>query len=123
MVASLPIVRDSLDAWGTLLNDYLAELEGRIAALEAVSGMTSPTLVHDNAENQVVDATADRVITSTTGSASVHHADIPFPIFHAPFHYEGLSDPGAVGAGKWWADTASLLLKRRNAGNSGWITF
>lgn len=42
---------------------------------------------------------------------------------HAPFHYIQTSDPGAVGVGLWWADTTNLLIKRRNAGNTGWDTY
>jgi len=42
---------------------------------------------------------------------------------HVPFHYIQPADPGAVGAGKWWADTTANLVKQRNAGNSAWVTF
>lgn len=42
---------------------------------------------------------------------------------HEAFHYVQASDPGAVGAGKYWLDTISApyALKRRNAGDSGWV--
>jgi hypothetical protein len=39
---------------------------------------------------------------------------------HVPM-YESASDPGAVGAGKWWFDTATVRIYRRNAGNSAWV--
>lgn len=43
---------------------------------------------------------------------------------HEAFHYVSASDPGAVGAGLYWLDTAAdpYVLKRRNAGNSAWVT-
>ena len=44
---------------------------------------------------------------------------------HVP-GYQQSSDPGAVGAGKYWVDTTSgtglWVLKARNAGDSGWET-
>jgi hypothetical protein len=38
MTAPLPIVGDSEDTWGDLLNTYLTELEGRIATTAASGG-------------------------------------------------------------------------------------
>jgi hypothetical protein len=37
------------------------------------------------------------------------------------FHYEQPTDPGAVGAGKWWADTANKRVGRRNDANDAWV--
>jgi len=34
----------------------------------------------------------------------------------------GASDPGALGAYTWWADTGNVLLKQRNATNTAWVT-
>jgi hypothetical protein len=39
------------------------------------------------------------------------------------FQYEQDTDPGAVGAGVWWADTLNHLIYLRNATNDGWISF
>ena len=39
------------------------------------------------------------------------------------FHYEQDTDPGAVGAGKWWADTTNLIISRRNASNTAWDVY
>src|SRR5687768_15468465 len=43
---------------------------------------------------------------------------------HEPMHYLQSTDPGAVGAGKWWLDTTVVtapILKMRNAADTGWI--
>ncbi|HEY3167259.1 MAG TPA: hypothetical protein VGK57_08525 [Candidatus Binatia bacterium] len=37
------------------------------------------------------------------------------------FHYEQPTDPGAVGAGKWWADTTNDRVGRRNDANTAWV--
>jgi hypothetical protein len=39
------------------------------------------------------------------------------------FHYEQPTDPGAVGAGKWWADTTpgAERVGRRNDANDAWV--
>lgn len=42
---------------------------------------------------------------------------------HAPFHYDQSTDPGAVGAGKWWHDSGPGTVKRRNDANSAWTTW
>lgn len=34
----------------------------------------------------------------------------------------GATDPGALGAYTWWADTGNNLLKQRNAADSAWVT-
>ena len=34
----------------------------------------------------------------------------------------GAAEPATMFAGQWWHDTATALLKRRNAANSAWIT-
>jgi hypothetical protein len=39
------------------------------------------------------------------------------------FDYEQATDPGAVGAGKWWADTANNRVGRRNDANTAWVYF
>lgn len=39
---------------------------------------------------------------------------------HNPFHYNQSSDPGSVGASKWWFDTANNRIRVRNAGNTAW---
>lgn len=43
---------------------------------------------------------------------------------HEPFHRVASSDPGAVGAGKYWLDTSvePYVLKRRNSGDTDWVT-
>lgn len=43
---------------------------------------------------------------------------------HEAFQYVAASDPGAVGAGKYWLDTSGdpYVLKRRNGTDDGWIT-
>ena len=38
MTAPLPVVGGSTDTWGTLLNEYLIEIEARISALESGVG-------------------------------------------------------------------------------------
>lgn len=52
------------------------------------------------------------------------HSSLTGTDLHEAFHYVQTSDPGAVGAGKYWLDTTSAPyeLKRRNAGNSAWVT-
>jgi hypothetical protein len=39
------------------------------------------------------------------------------------FHYEQPTDPGAVGAGKWWANTTpgAERVGRRNDANDAWV--
>lgn len=57
-------------------------------------------------------------ISTTEHGAVTDPADI-----HEAFHYVTSSDPGAVGAGKYWLDTTITSrpkLKRRNAGNTSW---
>lgn len=54
---------------------------------------------------------------------STLHSALTGTALHGPFQYEQDSDPGAVGAGKYWLDTNSgppRNLWRRNAGDSGW---
>lgn len=47
-----------------------------------------------------------------TGAIAIH-----------PAAYVQSSDPGAVGAAKFWVDTTTgFVLKKRNSGNSGWDT-
>lgn len=52
------------------------------------------------------------------------HSDLTGPTnLHEAFHYVQTSDPGAVGAGKYWLDTTGgspFTLKRRNAGDTNW---
>lgn len=50
------------------------------------------------------------------------HAQLSGLGLHQPFHYVQSTDPGAVGAGLWWNDLGSNTIKRRNTGNSAWIT-
>lgn len=54
---------------------------------------------------------------------SVKHSTLVTTALHRPFHYEQDSDPGAVGANKWWADTANQIIYRRNAANSAWVEY
>ena len=52
-----------------------------------------------------------------------NHADLTGDNLHESFHYVSDTDPGAVGAGKYWLDTTSapFTLKRRNDTDDGWI--
>ncbi len=52
------------------------------------------------------------------------HSSLTGLQLHEPFNYAQNSDPGAVGAGKYWLDTTTTpyVLKRRNGGNDGWVT-
>jgi hypothetical protein len=52
------------------------------------------------------------------------HSGLTGTNLHEAFHYVQTSDPGAVGAGKYWLDTTAspYVLKRRNSGNSAWVT-
>lgn len=52
------------------------------------------------------------------------HNTITGTELHEAFHYVSASDPGAVGANLYWLDTAAdpYVLKRRNSGNSAWVT-
>jgi hypothetical protein len=60
----------------------------------------------------------------------IQHSDITKQLNHQTFHYQQDTDPGAVGAGKWWLDTTVLTegeiqysrLKYRNDANDGWVT-
>lgn len=51
------------------------------------------------------------------------HRSLTGSNLHLPFHYEQTLDPGAVGAGKWWADLSNRQIKRRNSGNTNWDAF
>lgn len=55
---------------------------------------------------------------------TVLHSSLTGTELHESFHYVQTSDPGAVGAGKYWLDTTTspYVLKRRNAGDSAWVT-
>lgn len=48
------------------------------------------------------------------------HKDLAGDHLHQPFPYAQAGDPGAVGAGKWWFDTSTNILKLRNSTNTGW---
>lgn len=51
------------------------------------------------------------------------HSDLVGVDLHVPFHYIQSSDPGAVGAGKYWLDTTSepYLLYVRNGTDTDWV--
>lgn len=53
----------------------------------------------------------------------VIHNSLTNDELHESFHRVSTSDPGAIGAGKYWLDTSSTphKLKRRNAGNTAWV--
>lgn len=53
----------------------------------------------------------------------VSHRSLVGERLHEPFQYVQSTNPGAVGAGKYWLDTSSdpYVLKRRNPSNSSWI--
>jgi hypothetical protein len=40
---------------------------------------------------------------------------------HRPTHYQQATDPGAVGAWKWWLDTDDGKVYVRNAANTAWL--
>lgn len=52
----------------------------------------------------------------------VQHNALATTQLHDAFHYAQSSNPGAVGAGKYWLDTTSepFVLYRRNAGDTDW---
>src|SRR5581483_10199931 len=55
----------------------------------------------------------------------VGHAGLRGLDLHEFAHYVQPTDPGAVGPGLYWLDTSSAaiyVLRRRNAGNSAWVT-
>lgn len=47
--------------------------------------------------------------------------DINLALDSVASHFSGPSDPGAIGAYRFWADTTTGLLKLRNAANTAWI--
>lgn len=51
------------------------------------------------------------------------HRDLAGNSLHLPFHYVQTTDPGAVGAGKWWANTTNNTTNRRNDANTAWLSF
>lgn len=53
-----------------------------------------------------------------------NHNSLTGTALHVPFHYIQTSDPGAVGAGKYWLNTTSApyILSVRNAGDTAWVT-
>lgn len=55
--------------------------------------------------------------------ADVIHNTLADDELHEPFHRVASSDPGAIGANKYWLDTgdATYALKRRNSGDTAWI--
>lgn len=55
--------------------------------------------------------------------ADVTHALLTAANLHSPFHYEQTSDPGAVGANKWWADLTNNIIKQRNSNNTAWNSY
>lgn len=54
------------------------------------------------------------------GTFPASHSDMAGDNLHQPFHYAQAGDPGSVGAGLWWFDTSTNILKRRNSTNTGW---
>lgn len=54
---------------------------------------------------------------------ATRHSTLTTTNLHQPFHYEQASDPGAVGANKWWCDTDNVVLNRRNTANTAWVNF
>lgn len=48
------------------------------------------------------------------------HSDLVEDNLHRPFNYEQSADPGAVGAGKYWLDTDTFELWRRDGTDTGW---
>jgi hypothetical protein len=52
--------------------------------------------------------------------ANLDHNALAGLQLHSPFHYEQAGDPGAVGAFKWWYQTTTGILRRRNSGDTGW---
>jgi hypothetical protein len=54
------------------------------------------------------------------GTFPADHSELSAGQLHAPFHYVQASDPGAVGAGKWWFNTSTNILKVRNDTDTGW---
>lgn len=56
--------------------------------------------------------------------ADVTHNTLTNDELHEAFHRVAASDPGAIGAGKYWLDTTTTpyILKRRNTGNTAWVT-
>lgn len=51
------------------------------------------------------------------------HVELTEAELHEAFHYVNASDPGAVGAGKFWLDTSGAIyqMKVRNGADNGWI--
>lgn len=56
------------------------------------------------------------------GQFEAPHSAMAGDNLHQPFHYAQTSDPGAVGAGKWWFDTSTNILKYRNSTNTAWVS-
>lgn len=54
------------------------------------------------------------------GTFPTPHSELSGTNLHQPFHYAQDDDPGAVGAGTWWFDTSTNILKVRNDADSGW---
>lgn len=52
------------------------------------------------------------------------HSQLATVELHDAFNYVATSDPGAVGAGKYWLNTSVVpyLLYRRNAGDTAWVS-
>jgi hypothetical protein len=49
------------------------------------------------------------------------HRDMTGDELHDPYHYKQSSDPGAVGAGRYWLDTVKGWLHRRNSADTRWL--
>lgn len=54
------------------------------------------------------------------GAFRAAHSAMAGDNLHPPFHYAQNTDPGAVGAGRWWFDTSVNFLKVRNAADDDW---
>jgi hypothetical protein len=54
------------------------------------------------------------------GTFPTPHSDLSGTNLHQPFPYVQDTDPGAVGAGTWWFDTSTNILKVRNDTDTGW---
>lgn len=53
-------------------------------------------------------------------TGALNHSELAGAQLHRPFHYEQPTDPGAVGAFTWWFETDTGIIRRRNAGDTGW---
>lgn len=108
-----------------------AGVSKKIAASNFVTGIGEGVFIVDNSGEQLLDSALDPVTLTAAAVASeivFPHASITLVALHQPFHWWQEDDPHGtnpadVVAGHWWFKESTMVLKRRNAGDTAWDTW